>query len=59
MTDAQLVQTKLGPGKVAVARDDGFVKVELEWQLANGQKAFLYVKRTELYSEGRNVQVQN
>ena len=51
--DAQLVETKLGPGKVAAARDDGFVKVELEWQLANGQKAFLYVKRTELYNEGK------
>ena len=28
------------------------MKVELEWQLANGQK-LLYVKRTELYNGGK------
>ena len=56
--DAELVQTKLGPGEVAVSRDDGFVKVELEWQLERA-KGFLYVKRTELTTEGRNVQVRS
>lgn len=51
--DTQIVQTKMGPGTVAMTRDDGFTKVELEWQLANGQKAFLYVKGSELYSDGK------
>ena len=44
-----IVETKLGEGIIVeVNRDNDFVKVELNWKLANNQKAYLYILKSEL-----------
>ena len=49
-----IVDTKLGKGKIVEIirnkedKNKTFVKVELSWELANNQKAYLYVMEKEI-----------
>ena len=51
-----IVETKLGEGKIVeVNNDNDFVKIELSWELANSQKAYLYILKSELRNNRSSV----